>query len=159
MAALATEAALLDTTERRRRVGDERTVEADHARFKCLAEAQPTLQISGVHIGDQAILGGVRELTASSSASKTTTGATGPKISSRRIAASRGNIDENRRRIEEPRPRRRPPDGDACDRRAQRRPRGHHLLETGGVDQRAELRALLESRADTSEPIASESCR
>src|ERR1039457_428977 len=55
--ALTAEAALLDATERRRRVGYQRSVEPDHAVLERLAEAQPSLQIAGVHIGDEAVLG------------------------------------------------------------------------------------------------------
>jgi pyruvate/2-oxoglutarate/acetoin dehydrogenase E1 component len=56
VAALAAETALLDATEWCCRIGDDRTVEADHARLERLAAAQSPLQVAGVHVGNEPVL-------------------------------------------------------------------------------------------------------
>ena len=54
---LAAEAGLLDAAERRRGVGDEAAVEADHAGLDLLGDAQAAGEVAGVDVGDEAELG------------------------------------------------------------------------------------------------------
>ena len=48
---------LLHAAERRRRVGHDAAVEADHAGLQRLADPQPAAQVAGVDVGDQPELG------------------------------------------------------------------------------------------------------
>src|SRR5688500_2381608 len=57
VAALAAEAGLLDAAERRRRVGDHALVEPDHAGLEPFADAQGALDVAGVDVGDEPVLG------------------------------------------------------------------------------------------------------
>src|SRR6185312_16353456 len=59
-AALAAEPGLLDAAERRRRVGDETLVEAHHPRLQRLDDAERALDVAGVDVGDEPVLGVVR---------------------------------------------------------------------------------------------------
>src|SRR5215212_8999223 len=53
----AAEARVLDAAEGGGGVGDHALVEADHARFDALADAQGTLEITGVDVGHETVLG------------------------------------------------------------------------------------------------------
>src|SRR5829696_2145680 len=53
----AAEARVLDAAEGGGGVGDHALVEADHARFDALADAQGTLEITGVDVGHEAVFG------------------------------------------------------------------------------------------------------
>ena len=55
--ALAAEAGRLDAAERRRGVGDEPLVEADHAGLELLADAERPLDVVRVDVGDEPVLG------------------------------------------------------------------------------------------------------
>jgi hypothetical protein len=53
----AAEAGVFDAAEGGRGVGDHALVEADHAGLDALADAQGALQVAGVDVGNEAILG------------------------------------------------------------------------------------------------------
>ena len=141
---------LLDAAERRRRVGDDALVEADHAGLQALDHAQGALDIARVDVGDEPELGvvggGDRPRPRSV---KPLTGATGPKISSReqlgvlrgRRRARWGRRSSRRRRE----PGRRPARGRPCRRVLHEL---GHLAALLVVDQRADLDALVGAAAD-----------
>src|SRR5207344_2030789 len=54
---LAAQPGLLDTAERRCRVGHDATVDPDHAGLQRLADPQRPPEVSGVEVGDEAVLG------------------------------------------------------------------------------------------------------
>src|SRR5918992_2194054 len=56
------QATLLDTTKRSGRVGDETSVEADHAGFDPFADPQAAGEVGGVDVRDEAVLAVVGEL-------------------------------------------------------------------------------------------------
>ena len=88
-AALTPEAALLDATEGRRRVGDQALVQPDHAGLQPLDHPHRAGEIAGEHVGDQAefaVVGGRQCLLLRREGREL--GATGPKISSRSSRAS-----------------------------------------------------------------------
>src|SRR5450631_376515 len=58
--ALAADSALLRATEGRRRIADQATVQADHAKLQRFADPKAACQISGVDVADQSMLGRVR---------------------------------------------------------------------------------------------------
>src|ERR1700690_4090961 len=58
-AALATEARLLDPSERSGGVRDDALVETDHPRLQALADAERALQVTRVDVGDETVLGEV----------------------------------------------------------------------------------------------------
>src|SRR5688500_17768268 len=53
----AAETGVLDAAEGRRSVGDHALVEADHAGLDALADAKGSLQVAGVDVGNEAVLG------------------------------------------------------------------------------------------------------
>src|SRR5947208_6895031 len=55
--ALTAQPGLLDTAERRCRVGHDATVHSHHAGLERLADAQRPPQVSGVEVGDETVLG------------------------------------------------------------------------------------------------------
>src|SRR5690606_23594867 len=57
--ALAAEPGRLDPAERCRRGGDDPRVQADHAELERLGSLDGTVQIAGVDVGNQTVLGGV----------------------------------------------------------------------------------------------------
>ena len=60
--AFAADAGLLHAAERRRRIGDQAAVEADHAEIELLGDAHAAAQVLGVEIGDETVFGVVGAL-------------------------------------------------------------------------------------------------
>src|SRR3954454_18751449 len=60
MRALAADAGLLHAAERRRRIGDEPAVEADHTEVEPLGDAHAAAEVLSIQVSNEAIFGVVR---------------------------------------------------------------------------------------------------
>ena len=84
----AADTGLLDTAERRSRVGDQAAIEPDHSRLDGFRRPQASSQVARVEVGGQTVDRVVGQGDCLIVIVEVTTGATGPKISCSRIAAS-----------------------------------------------------------------------